>query len=161
MLRMVDSSDPKFWFSDPKFWTDGLKVVTDAPQIVIPLLVAVAIGVWWLARSQFRARYEGAINGLKEQVGGLKTQIGALEERLRLAQDSEQTIARKSTDLESQVATLTAQIAAGEPKDILIGTTRTISSTASDIKIANTESGAILTYQHGGDSESLGRKTRP
>jgi hypothetical protein len=127
-------------FADPKFWTDGAKVMIAAPQIVIPLLTAIAIGVWW-----FRGSIAiGEIAGLKAEIGAVNARIEALGERLRLAQDSESTIARKSTQLETQVATLITQIAAGASGENLMGATGAISVTASEIKAANTQTGKAL-----------------
>lgn len=114
--------------SDPKFWAEGFRVVIAAPQIVVPLLIAFVSFTWW-----FRGFItQGSIDGLRER-------NGALEERLRLAQDSENTIARKSAELENQVAALKAKIEAGATGENLIGATGPISLTVSEIKAANTE----------------------
>ena len=78
--------------SDPKTWTEGQGVVASAPHIVVPLLIAVAGGVWWL---------RGMVD---------KPIIDGLRERLKGAKDQHTYLARKLDDAQAEIARLEQQL---------------------------------------------------
>ena len=67
--------------SSPKTWQDGIAAVIGAPQIMIPLVVLVTGGAWWL-----RGRIERSVRD------GLDAQMRAIRERMQLARDQQAVV---------------------------------------------------------------------
>jgi len=120
-LGMVD-------LTDPKFWADGAKIMIDAPQIVIPLLIAVGLGAW-IARGKIE---KAARNGLTEQKK-------AHEDYRQLAEAKAQEFSRKLADAEGKMAILQEQIKANESQPSVLATVHATSQVLGDLRVANNE----------------------
>jgi hypothetical protein len=113
--------------SDPKTWTEELRVVIGAPHIVVPLLLLVGGGAWWLK--------DKIDDG---EVRGLKAKNEVLDERLKLAADREQAVQEARDELEKQVEELKAQIAAGATRETLAPVTARVDAALGEFRSANT-----------------------
>jgi Flp pilus assembly protein TadG len=131
--------------SNIQTWKDGLRVVQDAPQIVLPLLVVVAGGVWWFAR-----KIEKSIrDGLKSQNDALREQNNTLKERLSLAQDRQTDFASKLDAVQTEFAVFKEQVRSEAAPAEIEATANSTSALLGDLKTANTALRHILTAQGG------------
>ena len=110
--------------SDPKTWTDGVAVVANAPHVVVPLLIAVGVGAFWV-----RGRFVD------------KPMIVGLRERLNLAKDHQSYLARRLDDAKAEIAKLKEQITQGASPDVLRYTANSTAQIVSEIVAANTDLG--------------------
>jgi len=112
-------------YTDPKVWIDGWNLATSAPHVIVPMLVVLAVAVWW-----FRGHTKsGEIKALKEQAR-------ADEKWRHFAEDKATTATQKLTAAEATIATLQQQIAAGASKEALASTSLSVSAS---VREANTD----------------------
>ncbi len=114
--------------TDPDTWINGAKVVIAAPQIVVPLLIAVASVAYWLRGSLAKA----AIEGLREQ-------NKALEDYRQLEEARASEFSRKLADVTAQLATLDGQIKRGEPQQGLLVTTNATAANVGELQVITAE----------------------
>jgi hypothetical protein len=78
---------PLDYLTKPEFWQQQWAAFTSAIGIMLPLFVAVMVGVWWLSGT----RSAGTIAGLEGEKGvleqRLKAETSILEQRLKLAEE--------------------------------------------------------------------------
>jgi hypothetical protein len=113
-------------FTDPKVWTDGLRAVMDAPHIVGPLMVMVAVFVWW---------FRGLI---------ARRRIAALEERLRLARDKDADVTSGLEAAQGIVLALDNQVGGYEQRAVIFETSAAAVTMMGRTIAANAELGKIL-----------------
>jgi hypothetical protein len=119
--------------SDPKTWTDGLGVVLGAPHIVVPLLVTVGGGVWWL-RGKFEERKRD----------GLETIIKGLQQRLENAKEQQSYLSQRLTDAQAEIAKLRQQIDTGAATELLSATVKSAQRFINETVTANTQLGSTI-----------------
>jgi hypothetical protein len=102
--------------TDPKTWTDGMGVVVGAPHIVVPLLIAVAVDVWWV-RERFVDK--------------------PMVQRLNLAKEHQSYLAEKLNDAHAEIAKLKQQIDSGASPEVLIGTVKSAERFIDQTAMAN------------------------
>jgi hypothetical protein len=119
--------------SDPKTWTEGLDVVVSARHIVIPLLIAVGGGVWWV-RGKFEERKRD----------GLQTIINGLEGRLDNAKDQQSYLATRLADAETEIAKLEQQIEDRAAPELLRETVNSTAQIVGEIETVNTRLGNAI-----------------
>jgi hypothetical protein len=89
--------------SDPETWKNGLRVLVSAPHVVVPLLIAVAFGTWWI-RGQLQ---EGQISSLKAELSFADRQIAEYKQKLGGASPDE---------AKARIQQLEARVAKIEPR---------------------------------------------
>ena len=85
--------------SNPKTWQGGISIMMEVPHIVVPLVILLMGGVWWL-----RGTIERSVKD------GLKAQVGALSERLQLAHDQQGAVTSKLDTAKVETAALQRKV---------------------------------------------------
>jgi len=128
-------------FSDRQVWKNGAAVVIGAPHIVVPLLAAVAIGVWW-----FRGRLEkSGKDGLNGTISNLNSKIAVLNERLEYAKDRLADAKHREEEVRRAYAELQGQIAANASKETLAATAGKVDTAITQLSTANNALAVALT----------------
>lgn len=144
--------------SDPNTWTVGLSVVTSAPHIVIPLLIAVAVVVWWFRGTVERARRDGLqsiVNGRDAQIVALNMQIALGKDRFQIATDLQKLLSTKLASAEKESAKLKEQTEQNASLEAIAATARSTATLVTDLVTANTVLLDLLRLESSNKSQVL------
>jgi hypothetical protein len=145
-----------FDLSNVKTWTDGFWAVINAPHILGPLLLVVAVVVWWFRGWVEKARRDGLqsiINGRDAQIIALNMQNAVVRERLRLADEAQKYISTKLVDGEKEVTKLKQQIEDKASPEAITATANSAYALLSDLASASAAlHGTLKVYEKEGDA---------
>lgn len=108
--------------SDPALWKAQWEAFTAAPVVIVPMIIAVATGSWWLT-SQFgksaiesyknnaKAATEQAKRALEAAEANGKKHIDVLNERIKFSEEKEIELRRTVDELKAAVANNSPPIA--------------------------------------------------